>query len=114
MSAVQLTDHEVAVLIDALNNARNLAEPGLTPNVNSALDKITGLVSPETRGLIVATNRFAPFSDRELVVIHVNCDAEVDTWVTDRDQAICRELADEADSEIGSRPDLVAERDEDD
>lgn len=103
-TVVHLTDNEVAVLIDALAAARNLVEPACTPNVNSALAKINSLMAPDVAGLIVSTNRFAPFEDRELLVMHVNCDADAENWSRLDDVGISRGLATEAEAEISRRP----------
>jgi hypothetical protein len=51
--SVELTDREVAVLIDSLAFMRDgLKREGLdAPNVESALDKIKSLMTPSTYGL---------------------------------------------------------------
>jgi hypothetical protein len=51
--SVELTDREVAVLIDSLAETRKMVrEAGYpTPNIDSALDKIKSLMTPATVGL---------------------------------------------------------------
>jgi len=53
MPSVELTDGEVAALIDSLATMRDRiqAEGFATPNVSGALDKINSLMTPATYGL---------------------------------------------------------------
>lgn len=55
MSSIQLTDSEVAVLIDSLAHMRDRirAEGYDAPNVEGALDKIKSLMTPSTNGLTI-------------------------------------------------------------
>jgi hypothetical protein len=52
---IELTDSEVAVLIDSLVFVRDhLGEEGIvSPNITSALDKINSIMTPATFGLII-------------------------------------------------------------
>jgi hypothetical protein len=53
--SVELTDREVAVVIDSLAFARSeLQRDGMgTPNIDSALEKINSLMTPSTNGLSI-------------------------------------------------------------
>jgi len=59
MPRSELTDPEVAVVLDSLAAERDRLRKRVvdtqTPNIDSALEKIGGLVSPATSGLTIST-----------------------------------------------------------
>lgn len=103
MPSTRLTDHEVAAVIDSLANLSSVAE------VDSALAKINGLMTPRTYGLTVSDGPFACFEDRDIVILVSALSDDAEHWTQPADQLRCRQLATQADAELQRRPALVAE-----
>lgn len=111
MGHVELTDAEVAVVIDLLDAERRALRRHRTRtgprniggNVEGALAKMTSLMSPEQSGVIVATDRLAPFADQEVISIAVGLENDESNWRKGEHRRIARALAKEADAEAQRR-----------
>lgn len=99
----QLTDREVAVVIDLLAASQ-------VPEAQSAVRKFGALMTPATYGLdlLPSGQPLAALTDRQLEIIDSASSDDVDSWTSEEDRDLCRALNRLAVEEEERRPAIVA------